>query len=383
MKPRHSDMLELFNKVAEENKIFDEPFIVLAEDESKKSSEIDAIELLYGKKKDIKSNEELLQEAHPETTVVNTSYDLMNSVVEDLHQRQSIMVDIANKNPRVLQTNFRYVKASEDLMQETTKLAFLLENKKQYNLMSAADGVTIELEKVAHPAAALGWFALKFIGTLAAGTGVAALIANSNPNSQGLQNDIKRAIKELIDVTEEHPKYTSSFGPYMKLLNRTSQVISNLDELDLEFSNQKAQIAALPGAEKMNAVISMYNQLASSKQDEKILALIKECNDLLFSVVETTPNIINVLSKISTLKDSSSTFMSFMKSVKDFIVPTDVKEAINILSVVLDSSNQYFEVLKEKESSLKTLKDEIAKYHNDNVKTKVLETIPFEAKRKE
>jgi hypothetical protein len=373
-------MLELFNKVAEENKIFDEPFIALAEDESKKSSEIDAIELLYGKKKDIKSNEELLQDAHPEPVIVNTSYDLMNSVVEDLHQRQSIMIDIANKNPRVLQTNFRYVKASEDLMQETTKLAFLLENKKQYNLMSAADGVTEELQKVAHPAVLI---ALKYIAYLGAAIGGTALLANSNPNSQGLQNDIKRAIEELIDVTEDHPKYTSSFGSYMKLLNRTSQVISSLEELDLEFSNQKAQIAALPSTEKMNAVISMYNQLASSKQDEKILALIKECNDLLFSVVETTPNIINVLSKINTLKDSSSTFMSFMKSVKDYVVPNDVKEAINILGVVLDSANQYFEILKEKESSLKTLKDEIAKYHNDNVKTKTLETIPFEARKQE
>lgn len=379
MKSRHSDMLELFNKVAEEKKLFDEPFIALAkeEDSSDKSSEIDPIELLYGKKKELKSNDELLENAHPETSVKSPAYDLMNGVVENLHQRQRVMTDIAFKTPRVLQTNYRYVKAKQDLLEETTKLGFLLENKKS-NLASHADNCTYELTKEANPLLGVGaWAIAKWVvGILGVGA-LGAAVVNNVPNSLGILNDLKVAIKEISDVIEKYPKYSSALSSYNKLLNSAHSLISELEDLDIELSSQRASLASLPKEQRINAIISLYSQMSSSKKDEKILNLIKECNNVLSSVVEATPQIINIIQKVSSLDEKSSTLMSIFKSVKEFIVPDDIKEAINQLNVLLDSANMYMSLLNDKEQNLLSLKNEISKYHSDNVKQEFLETVHF------
>lgn len=380
MKSRHSDMLELFNKVAEENGLFEQPFIALAKDEeSDKKSDIDPIALLYGKQKDVKTIDELLEEAHPDVAVKSPAYDLMNGVVENLHQRQRVMVDIALKTPRVLQTNYRYVKASQDLLEETTKLGFLLENKKS-TLMSYSDNCTDELIKEAFAWAAIVPV-LKYVGIFAAGVGATALASNANPGSLGILNDLNNAKKEVLDVMRKHHKYSLSLFPFTSLLDNTHSAISSLEDLDIEFSNQRASLAALPKDERINAVISLYNQMASSKKDEKILEFIKKCNDMLSAVVEAAPLIITIIQKISSLEEKSSTFMSYLHSAKEFFVPGDIKEAINQLNVLLDSANLYLGLLKDKEQNLLALKNEISKYHKDNVKQEILETIPFEAKK--
>lgn len=381
MKSRHSDMLELFNKVAEENGIFDEPFIALAqEDKGDKKSDIDPIELLYGKKKELKTNDELLEQAHPDVAVKSPAYDLMNGVVENLHQRQRVMVDIALKTPKVLQTNYRYVKASQDLLEETTKLGFLLDNKKS-KLMSYADSCSYELTKEASPSLiSVLTPVLKYVGVLVTSVGGAALFSNAVPGSLGILNDLKNTKKEISDVIKEYPKHSSSLSSFMMLLDKTFSAISSLEDLDIEISNQRASLSALPKDERINAVISLYNQMASSKKDEKILSFIKECNDMLSAVVEATPQIINIIQKISALEEKSSTFMSYFNYAKELLVPGDIKEATNQLSVLLDSANLYLGMLKDKEQNLLALKNEISKYHSENVKEKVLETVPFEAR---
>jgi hypothetical protein len=377
-------MLELFNKVAEENGLFEQPFIALAKDEEgDKKSDIDPIALLYGKQKDVKTMDELLEEAHPDVAVKSPAYDLMNGVVENLHQRQRVMVDIALKTPRVLQTNYRYIKASQDLLEETTKLGFLLENKKS-KLMSYSDNCTDELIKEAGAFLAIipaVKFILPYVALFAAGVGATALASNAIPGSLGILNDLNNAKKEVLDVIKEHPKHSSSLSTFTSLLDNTHSAISSLEDLDIEFSNQRASLAALPKDERINAVISLYNQMASSKKDEKILEFIKKCNDMLSAVVEATPQIITIIQKISSLEEKSSTFMSFLHSAKEFFVPGDIKEAINQLNVLLDSANLYLGLLKDKEQNLLALKNEISKYHKDNVKQEILETIPFEAKK--
>lgn len=116
--------------------------------EKRNSFADDAIRLLYGVEPEtIYEEDSIIDAAHPESYSVGRSYDAMNSIVENLRERQDIMAWIALKNPTGRETHKRYVSAKHELINSIVRTAFLLDNKKEYELMTLADSCAIRLEK--------------------------------------------------------------------------------------------------------------------------------------------------------------------------------------------------------------------------------------------
>lgn len=115
-----------------------------AKDEPKKSNprydslDLEAIEMLYG----IKPNgdeKHIVERAHPDSVVVAPAYDRVNGLVENLLERQDIMVGIARKPNDGKSVQRRYVVAHDELLNEVLKTAFLLDKKGENDLMKLAD----------------------------------------------------------------------------------------------------------------------------------------------------------------------------------------------------------------------------------------------------
>jgi hypothetical protein len=111
----------------------------------------DAIRLLYGiEPEDIfngKDDETIIDAAHPDTVSVGRSYDAMNSIVENLHQRHDIMTWVATKMPTGHLTQKRYVAAKQELLNTLVRSGFLLDNHDEHELMSLADSCANRLSK--------------------------------------------------------------------------------------------------------------------------------------------------------------------------------------------------------------------------------------------
>jgi hypothetical protein len=150
-----SDIWNEFEKMA-----VDQGLISIAEDERKQedpskmparydSISDDAIRLLYGVEPQsiFDKDKTIIEIAHPETAVVSRTYDAMNAVVENLHQRQDMMAYIALKMPNGHLTQRRYVAAKADLVNSLVRSAFLLENRDELELVTLADSCTERLAK--------------------------------------------------------------------------------------------------------------------------------------------------------------------------------------------------------------------------------------------
>lgn len=203
MRPRHSDVFEEYAKIALERGLISNA--QEEKDSSKKtekkedSKELSNAEILYGIKQ--VSTHELLQQAHPKTVVMGPAYDALNGVVEDLELRSNVMQHIALKNPKILQTNTRYVKAYKDLLDETVKLGFYLDNKNQNSLMKLADSCTQELTKEANWKLKL----LKLLGIGAAAGLTTGVATQYMAPSQGLVRDTDLLIEKISEVKSVMP----------------------------------------------------------------------------------------------------------------------------------------------------------------------------------
>ena len=110
------------------------------------SVDLDAVQMLYG----IKPNDEqehIVEQAHPNSVVIAPAYDRANGLVENLLERQNIMVDIALKPNDGKHVQRSYVVAHNKLLNEVIKTAFMLDKKGESDLMKLADSCAGRLKE--------------------------------------------------------------------------------------------------------------------------------------------------------------------------------------------------------------------------------------------
>jgi hypothetical protein len=203
----------------------------------------ESIQLLYGiNPESIFKEDCILDAAHPESKSVGRSYDAMNSIVENLHERQDIMAYIAQKVPRGVLTMERYVKAKEELVNSIIRAAFLFDNRNETALMSLADKCAEQVasQRVKNAAAGILPALVPAAGTALVGTGVAAgavlagYLAWGPTLAVGVKNNGQQVIDALINLQGE--EYFST------LLQSVYDTVLDLMEITGKVSAYKIKI---------------------------------------------------------------------------------------------------------------------------------------------
>lgn len=234
---------EIFNEYAK--LMIEQGFIVEAEEKPKAKTRNnlsdDAVRLLYGiEPESMYKDKTLLDDAHPEPCSVGNSYDPMNSIIENLNERQNIMTYIALKTPNGQLTQTRYLHTKAELINSLVRTAFALDNRDETDLMNLADSCCEKLssskedikKEAAVPLllAAAPWViaAGAILGTVYyfrySGTSIQNVYANGNkvleclqplisrPYAKGIQQDVTdlvKAAQQVYFVKDELTKVNS------------------------------------------------------------------------------------------------------------------------------------------------------------------------------
>lgn len=191
---------EIFNNYV---KISEEAGLVSEADyaEARRGSDTEeTIRLLYNVKPNGENTEmrSLVEQAHPESVVIAPAHDKMNSLLENVIERQNIMGYIANKMPTGNHTMHRYVSARTDLTGSLVRAAMMLDNKEEEDLMKLADSCNERLNKTGMGGVAIAWIIAAAIGSVLAGS---ALYNRTSDSAQGVVNNAQAVLDQLTDIS--------------------------------------------------------------------------------------------------------------------------------------------------------------------------------------
>jgi len=255
---------------------------------------------------------DMLDKAHPETIVVSKSYDAVNGIVENLKERSSIMNMIARKAPRIQMTNERYVKAVEDLIQETLKVSMLLDSKgyaslsKQAlicteNLVKEADGTTSNIiaGTAGVAATALGFAVSSTVGLIVAPLALAGALLwiSQHPMSAGFRSDLEKAISECDEAINGWASGQKGLSTVMNpVISKMKEILSDVDHFYSRVDIIKSDILEIkletnPKA-KEKALYNFNARYLKSGQDQDMKLLSKRIQDNTSALITALPDIL-------------------------------------------------------------------------------------------
>ena len=149
---RNSEIFEAFVKIAEEKGLISRA--ESSKDKLEKNPRADSlntkdISKLYNVSpetaKDMSYKRNIVELAHPEKSLVGPSYDKLNSLVENVNERQDIMYNIVSRQPTGQLYNKKY--AEHQLVMSLIRIANDMDNKDEEELMSLADICLDQIKK--------------------------------------------------------------------------------------------------------------------------------------------------------------------------------------------------------------------------------------------
>ncbi len=233
---RHSDIFEEFAKIAQERGLIskadpDEIRRKLEDDPRIDSLDISAIEALYGIKpdtpKDMEYKRNIIEDAHPNAVVVSPSYDKLNGLVENLNERQDILMNIVQKMPDGHVTQRKY--AEQQLLLSLVRLGNDLDNQNKEELRILADVCleqTASLKKKAELISTAAFPFLLVAGTIAATLGALYIQQKLPFINEGFRGNNKKLIAEIDDILNDSAglftgtTYSSNFLEEMRKLRK-------------------------------------------------------------------------------------------------------------------------------------------------------------------
>lgn len=115
------------------------------------SQNISTIELLYGVKpdspKEMEYKKNIVEVAHPNAVIVSPAHDPLNGLVENLNERNNILINIVNKTPDGHLTGRKY--ASDELVRSLVRIANEMDNRDAEELRVLADTCIEQMNKQA------------------------------------------------------------------------------------------------------------------------------------------------------------------------------------------------------------------------------------------
>lgn len=211
------------------------------------SDSISTIETLYGVKpdapKDMQYTYNIVEDAHPNQVIIAPSYDKLNGLVENINERQQILINICHKPVNGLLTQKKY--AESELAYALTRVANDMDNQDIDQLRVLADTCLTQLNKINKMA--IGPLAI--VGVAAAVLGAVYLYNHINDPDKGLVANVNNAITQVDDLIGEdwfHQTFYATLKP---------EFLSNLKKFRSDLANLKAE------AESFNTIESQVHQL--------------------------------------------------------------------------------------------------------------------------
>ena len=254
----HSELFDEYAKMMEDQGLVSEAY---GQEHRKDQYDLEAIEVLYGVKPNGKEDDkDMIEKAHPETAVVGRSYDAMNAVVENEHERQNIMAYIALKHPDGRHYHRRYVKAHQDLKMAVLKAAATLDNDDDAPMMKLADDCAGRLVKKGNPLAFLTAVPIMYwiYGAAAAGTAI-AMFAAAAPSAKNVAQACNLVVTQAGEMgtapyVEDVKREVSKLGQKATIFAGVSGEVTTLDNADARVDERKLK--------DMDDKVSSYAQKA-------------------------------------------------------------------------------------------------------------------------
>jgi hypothetical protein len=280
----------------------------------------DAIRLLYGVEPEsiFEKNKTIIEIAHPETAIVGRTYDAMNAVIENLHERQDMMAYIALKMPNGHLTQRRYIAARQDLVNSLVRSAFLLENREESDLVTLADSCTERLVKkktILKEAVA----PLIIAGIAAAATllGGVYYLGWGATTAQNVYTNAQKVL-DVLNSLSDKPYAAGIRSDVSKLIQMAQQVYSVKDQL--------AQVQSVDMA--INATQAESHQAKVDAINTRIGNYIEQ----LQKVYQAIPDWVNKIKIVhSTSTETSSDWWAKLTGLAEPFYDTDDEELIDAL----------------------------------------------------
>ncbi len=321
------DIFDSYAKLMEESGALDKPLEKTAEEKPLRHDSLDIsdFQMLYGVKPNGKDEEGMIEQAHPTSVYIAPAYDKMNGLVENQTERQAIMMDIALKPNDGKLIQERYIKANTELVNELTRVAFLLDKNGETELMKIADECTEILYKKAFLPLLLG-----VVGTIG---GVAALwqifVRDTSP-SISVSEDARRFLVEVKDVTDEYS------GKHPEVLQNLSPIIEEVSKIK-EFADRAARLQMISKGlvGDKDKMISTSNDLLSSGNNDKIINFFTRYKIAAKKLIEDIPAYISLLKNAE--KEYATKYWDITEKLYEvyrFFSPSDVDEAAQQLEAL-------------------------------------------------
>ncbi len=238
------------------------------------SDTISTIEALYGVKPDRPKSMEyehnIIEDAHPNSLVIAPAYDRLNGLVENINERQRILINIMQKPVNGHLTQKRYASA---LMNELVKVATDLDNRDIAPLRELADTCIAQLNKKAVvPFAFLGIGLWGWAAISSAVLGAAYLFNHINDPDKGLVHNLDNALAKLDSLIGEdwfHQTFYATLKPeYISKLKKFKADLQSLKSAAEDFNKIEANLQQLKTLEELVATSKESGQDTVHKAEE-------------------------------------------------------------------------------------------------------------------
>ena len=232
---RRSDIFESFVKIAEEKGLVSKASPESVKETLEKTHRADSLSIediahLYNTKpatpKEMEYKRNIVEIAHPEPQVLFNSYDKLNSLVENVNERQDIILNILNRTPNGQITQKKYAK--RDLILSLVRVGNEMDTRGQSDLVALADACLFRASKPIHKQAQLGIIsAIAFI--------VCAFYAKQHLrfHSDGFALDYQKATAELNDLLNSSINLQTGYEYTPAFIVRVKDIRSKLNRLNI------------------------------------------------------------------------------------------------------------------------------------------------------
>ena len=276
---RRSEIFESFVKIAEEKGLIskatpEENIADLSKTHRADSLSIDDISKLYGVKppapKEMQYERNIVEMAHPNPVVLNPSYDKLNSLIENINERQDILLHIVNKNNTGSIVQRKY--AERELILSLVRVGNEMDNRGQDQLRALADVCLVQANPKTLQKKALIGLAMGDISALLAGFYDKLQLRFK---SDGFALDYQKAIKELNDLLDSNDNWGVGYQLTPGAMRQVTDIKNKLHmlkaayeavspELDVlqkpRTKEEGQQMAATPAVQKAINAIQQFNQ---------------------------------------------------------------------------------------------------------------------------
>lgn len=233
---RRSEIFDNFVKIAEEKGLIskgtpEENIADLSKTHRADSLSIDDIAKLYKVKppapKDSQYERNIVEKAHPSPVVLTPSYDKLNSLIENLNERQDILLHIVNKNNTgsIVQTKY----AERELVLSLVRVGNEMDNRGHDELRALADVCLRQASaKPFKKQGLMGQIALGLVGALLAGWYAKQHLPF---HSDGFDIDYQKAVKELNDLVTSNDNWGVGYQLTPDTVQQAHDIKAKLDQL--------------------------------------------------------------------------------------------------------------------------------------------------------